>query len=215
MISIKFESKHKLPGDVYSLSFIPEFPVSFSPGQSIQIFINDYEHQLYSIAPGSSTLNIRIVTKLTGSSTFKLALSRLKSGDTLRMKIDDNLSPFSIDANNVLFLAQGLAITPFISFLDQKTLIKPPISTIIHVSSGDHLFKTDAMKHADKSFFPASKNNFIKLLKSNIDEEDFDIINIAGSQDFVIETVCYLISQGIKFSRLKFEPDYLTLSDIN
>lgn len=135
-------SKQPLAGNAWLFTFEPERPIIWTAGQFIRVELPHVRpdpegtKRQFTIASAPSDGVVEIATRLTGS-TFKQALSRLPTGARLRL-IDPPAGDFVWPQNNprpLLFLAQGIGITPFRSLLRQRRHVGLPVSArLIHAN---------------------------------------------------------------------------------
>jgi ferredoxin-NADP reductase len=134
--------KQHLAGNAWLFTFTPERPLSWMAGQFIRVEL-PHKHpdaegtkRQFTIASAPADGVVQIATRLTGS-TFKRALNALPPGATIRM-VDPPAGDFVWPPDGslpLLFLAQGIGITPFRSLLRQRCRLGLPLSArLLHAN---------------------------------------------------------------------------------
>ncbi len=125
-IRLKFVSKRELGAGQVEYSFEPKRPVHYQAGQYIEIQVphrhadGHGERRMFTITSSPHEKLLRIAVRhYDPSSTFKLALGKLKEGAILRATgiYGDFLLPKNRQ-EKVLFIAGGIGITPFHSHME-------------------------------------------------------------------------------------------------
>jgi ferredoxin-NADP reductase len=123
-ISLRLVARKQIAHDVMELTFDTK-PLRFEPGQYMELSV-PHRHmdrngmrRVFTIIGNSYDTQIRIATKLGDpASSFKKALSTLRNGQKIQGTriAGDFLLPDHPDTP-IIFIAGGIGITPFISFL--------------------------------------------------------------------------------------------------
>lgn len=200
---IKFVKKEQENGDVYSFYFSSKQPLSHIAGQhALFIFPGLKGVHIFSLASAPEEDLIRISTHVREGSAYKQRLMQLNSGDTMTLvgPVLDFVYPD--DAHNVVFLAQGIGITPFRSLLvHAKSADLSVITTLIHVDSSNHLFQSETKELARRAFYPNDAAEFTDIVKRSIDHDA--IYYLSGSPRFVKATKQTLASLGVSKATMK------------
>lgn len=128
----KFVEKAPNGNSTFTFSFAPTKTFKFLPGQHLYLTLNnpklnDYRGPTRQFTIASTPTRpdlIEITTRIRHESNFKQALSQLKKNDLV--EIDGPNGTFILDeheAGDHIFIAGGVGITPFISFI-QYTIDK-------------------------------------------------------------------------------------------
>ncbi len=114
---------------VIGYSFTPEgrMPL-FKPGQFLHLALDPYdpsqgwpESRVFSLANAPQSSAIRIVISVKGSYTARMA-AELKEGMTVWLKFPYGNFTFDNPGNNLVLIAGGTGISPYISFLEHCLL---------------------------------------------------------------------------------------------
>lgn len=128
-------SKQHLAGNAWLFTLQPERPLRWTAGQFIRVELPHDQpdpegtKRQFTIASAPSDEVVQIATRLTGSS-FKQALGQLPPGGRLRL-VDPPAGDFvwpAADPRPLVFLAQGIGITPFRSLIRQRRLEGLPVA---------------------------------------------------------------------------------------
>jgi ferredoxin-NADP reductase len=141
-MKLTLKSKSHLLANVWSFVFEPSEPLTWIAGQFIRVELPhanpDAEgtRRFFTVASAPYERRIQISTRLTGTS-FKRALEALEPGGNLNI-VDPPAGDFvwTRSAAPLVFVAQGIGITPFRSILRQRAHDRRPLSA--------HLFYTNA-----------------------------------------------------------------------
>lgn len=110
-------------GDVVELIFNKPLGFSFVPGECVEIYDNDQEFRIYSIASGVQQDSLSfIIKKLPQGKVSSWLYDEVKEGDVLRIsneshgffRVGETDKPF-------VFIATGTGIAPFISYIQSNT----------------------------------------------------------------------------------------------
>lgn len=200
---ITFVKKEQEHGDVYSFYFSSKQPLSHIAGQHALFFFPGLKGMhIFSLSSAPEEDLIRITTHAREESAYKKRLMQLNSGDTMTLvgPVLDFVYPE--DAHNVIFLAQGVGITPFRSLLvHAKAANLSVATTLIHVDSDAHTFQSETKLLARRAVYPADAAEFTDLVKRSIDHDA--IYYISGSPKFVSATKQTLAGLGIAKTNMK------------
>jgi ferredoxin-NADP reductase len=138
---LKFTDKVHLAGNAWAFHFAPERPLTWKAGQFIRVQVPhanpDAEgtKRQFTIAAAPHEDRITIATRVT-QSTFKQALDALKPGDTIRL-LDMPAGDFvwHDSPRPLVFVAQGIGITPFRSMLADRAHHQLPLSAELYYAN--------------------------------------------------------------------------------
>lgn len=169
----KFVEKKTEAKGTKSFVFKPEITFSFLPGQFIYLTLPKLDfpdprgstrHFTVSLSPTETKNNVQITTRIRDESGFKKTLDGLSIGSTVEIEgpngtfvLDEKTSPYSLVSNH-LFLAGGIGITPFRSFIKYNidNNLKIPMHLIYSNGDRDFPFKKELEKWS-------KENDFIKV----------------------------------------------------
>lgn len=171
-MKLKLVNKILEAKDSYSFYFKPDIVFDWQPGQYLVLKIGNDERQL-TISSSPTEKIIQITTRLRKGSEFKQALNKLNIGEKIEARgpfgsfvLSNHYSEAESHSlvSNHLFLAGGIGITPFRSFIkyniDQKNknpIAKLNLMFLIYSNSGpDFVFK----KELDQW---QKENDFLKI----------------------------------------------------
>jgi ferredoxin-NADP reductase len=141
-VNLTLRSRRHLTGNIWSFIFDPDTPLTWTAGQFIRVNLphprpddeGTMRHFTVSSAPYEQ--HIEIVTRLTGT-TFKQALDQLRPRDTMALiSLPAGDFIWQPSPRPLVFVAQGIGVTPFRSILRQRHHDGLPLSA--------HLFHTNS-----------------------------------------------------------------------
>lgn len=204
---LEFVGKKHEKDDIYSFSFRPLKPFKFIAGKhGFFSMPNKGGTKPFSIASAPEDPEVMITTHVREDSKFKQELSKLKQRDIIKMR--GPVLNFTLEGagQDVVFLAQGIGITPFRSILRHIKADGLSIqTTLLHVDRSDHIFATETSKLATQSFYPTDTESFWKQLQLIIIEQPDVTYYISGAPKFIESTKQLLRTGGIKTSRIKID----------
>lgn len=139
--TLKLIRKQRETGNVWSFIFEPSRPLPWAAGQFIRVGLphanpdGEGTKRYFTIASAPYEKHIQISTRITASS-FKQALAGLAPGQTLGL-IDPPAGDFVWPPSGrpLVFVAQGIGITPFYSMLRQQLHDRlPPAATLLYAN---------------------------------------------------------------------------------
>src|ERR1700728_2430171 len=196
-------SRKSIGGDVTSFSFSHKRRFEFRAGQHGLLFIPKVGMKPFSIASSPAEETIMIGTRLFSGSKFKLALAALNPGDKVWFLAPlMNFTTVGTE-RELLFLAQGVGITPIRSILldiadrgvDKKT-------TIIHVGH-DHAFRAETEWLADSAIYPSTSESFRTAVLAAAEACSSASFMISGAPAFVKSTTTLLRDRAVATGQIK------------
>ncbi len=145
-------------GTIKTFKFIPERPVDYIAGQFIEVTLAHSDsdgkgiRRWFTLSSSPTEPEIAITVKFDSTvSSFKQALQRMKSGDTIH--ISDPLGDFVLpldDSLPVVWIAGGIGITPFHSMATwlKDTNSKREITLFHSIRNQAEAIFADTMKRA-------------------------------------------------------------------
>ena len=190
-------------GDVTSFSFSHKRRFGFRAGQHGLLFIPKGGMKPFSIASSPAEETIMIGTRLSSGSRFKLALAALKPGNKVRFL--GPLMNFTTagTGRELVFLAQGVGITPIRSILldiTDRGLGKK--TTLVHVGH-DHAFRAETEQLADSAIYPSTSESFRTAVLAATEDCPRATFMISGAPAFVKSTTTLLRDQTVDTSQIK------------
>lgn len=220
---LTLQEREHLVDNVWAFRFQPSEPLSWTAGQFIRVELPhgspDQEGTkrwfTNSAAPYQGI--VQITTRVTDS-TFKQALAKLETGDTLAMvEQPDGDFVWQDTASPIIFVASGIGITPFYSMLKQRVHDDLPLDvTLVYGGrTPDVPFKTelDTWAAANPAFVvhyvvgsPLTAESLAQLLP-NLNSS---LVYISGPEPMVEALGDDLKQHGLADAQLKqdFFPHY-------
>lgn len=203
---IEFVSKRHEHGDTYTLSFRPLRKLHHVAGQHGIFFLPGFSGvHIFSLASAPKEEALMIGTHLREASRYKQRLAALQPGD--RMTMIGPVMNFTLRTSRpqVVFLAQGIGITPFRSMLvDNASKTRSKTITLVHVSSPPHTYRELTEKLAAKSYYPTRPDEFSKNLTTTVAQNGYKAkYYIAGSPQFISSTRHALLRLGVPKTSIK------------
>lgn len=196
-----FDHKTHEIGDVWTFYFKKKDAFKHIAGQHGIFTIKNGGFHIFSLANAPTEDFVMIGTHVR-SSKFKQALDALQPGDEISFRGPmlnftlENVSP------QVVFIAQGIGITPFRSMLQagdtahQKTLLAIDASSVPYASELAAL--------ADDSYFVQHREAFTQQLSDILAKHGNNATYyVSGSGDFNKSTKAFLTKNGITKSQIK------------
>lgn len=201
--TLTFVKKQNESGDITSFYFKPSKPLKHTAGQHGLFILPKLKGlHIFSLASAPTEEYVMIGTHVRAESRYKQHLARLVAGDTMTM-IGPVLS-FVLPKTEqpVVFLAQGIGITPFRSMLVQNN--KAADITLIHVDNPEHTYRTTTEPLATQAFYVHDPAAFTEALELTIAaKKNAALYYISGSPRFVEATERTLLKNTITIDRIK------------
>ena len=213
----------------FTFSFITPEIVDYKAGQFITIKIEDEPKscRAYSISSyneDSRQLKV-IIKKVKNGYGTGLIFSRFKVGDMVELEgpLGDELVP-GPDANKLLFVANGIGITPFIALVKDVLLNRPDLQSVKLIYGERHesdflyddYFNQLAQAYPKFEYLPVAsrpqgieiaKGRVTDILKStNLSVEDFKVY-MCGSKHMVTDSIDILQKRGVDLSNIFYESE--------
>jgi glycine betaine catabolism B len=201
--SLTLVSSQAIGGDVTSFSFSHKRRFGFRAGQHGLLIIPKGGMKPFSIASSPAEETIMIGTRLSSGSKFKLALAALKPGDRVRFLAPLMNFTTAGTGRELVFLAQGVGITPIRSILldiTDRGLGKK--TTIVHVGH-DHAFRAETERLADKAVYPSTSGSFRTAVLTATEDSPSATFMISGAPAFVKSTATLLRDRRVAVGQIK------------
>ncbi len=204
---LKFVDKRHIKNDVYTFRFSAPETFKFIAGQhGIFTIPGITALKAFSIASAPEDEYVMIGTHVHSYSKFKQALNKFQPGD--RIKFRGPIMNFTLRGagKDVVFLAQGIGITPFRSILRHISIAKLETkTTLIHVEAKDHIFREDTSKLATNASYPTNKEDFLNQLQKVIQDKPEANYYISGARSFIQSTTAFLKKSGIPQNKIRVD----------
>ena len=201
---LTFVDKHQEHGDIFSFRFKPDRRVLHIAGQHAAFIVKGGGVHIFSLSSAPNEEFVMIGTHVREGSRYKQALARLQSGDTITMY--GPVLNFTLEdaPDFVVFLAQGIGITPFRSMLLQNAhQRKPLVITLIHSDGLQPTYGPETQALATVAQYPTSKEEFTTSVKSVISANPGARFYLSGTRNFIKATKATLHQDGISSSQVK------------
>jgi ferredoxin-NADP reductase len=224
-MKLHFVKKEQEVPDVYSFYFEPEKPLSWTAGQFLHYTFSHPNaddrgvKRWFTISTAPFEKLARITTRINSerSSSFKSALTQLKSGDEIEAEAPEGDFIFGDPAKKYAFLAGGIGITPFRSILAQLDHEGQDFKVdLLYANRDDNLVFGDELanleqKHPDFHIRKFIGDHKVKLedLKPYMDDTD-TILYVSGPEPMVEDFDKKLKDAGMPEERIKgdYFPNY-------
>jgi glycine betaine catabolism B len=201
--SMRLVSSEPIGGELTSFAFRPRRTLNFYAGQHGLLIIPKGGFKPFSIASSPAEETITIATRLSSQSKFKLALAALEPGD--RVRFFAPLMNFTTEGTGreLVFLAQGVGITPIRSILADivdRGLEKN--TTLVHVGH-HHAFRAETESLAENAEYPLTTETFQTTVLATAENCPTATFMISGAPDFVKSTRTLLQSHAVAATQIK------------
>ncbi|MBY0309937.1 FAD-dependent oxidoreductase [Patescibacteria group bacterium] len=125
-LTLTLQKVREVTANTFEYSFKPSFPFTFEPGQYLEWALPHTSpdgrgtRRYFTIASAPAESNVRLVVRHSSpGSTYKEALRALKRNESIfaSQLAGDFTLPLDISAHRYLFVAGGIGITPFMSYI--------------------------------------------------------------------------------------------------
>ncbi|MGY3519936.1 ferredoxin--NADP reductase [Micromonospora sp. PTRAS2] len=194
---LKFADRWTEDDGVAVFAFTPSRPFRHIAGQHGLFAVKGGGAKPFSLASAPEDDQVVLATRLESGSRFKKALAALRPGDRVTMR--GPIMKFTLDGagDDVVFLAQGVGITPFRSLLRHISAAGLGVrSTLLHVGDG-HAFKTETEQLASDARYHRDREGFAVDLKQVATNAPAATYYVSGVPQFIAETSAALKDLGI------------------
>lgn len=220
---LQFVKKQHEVGEVYSFFFEPLESISFQAGQYLNLCMPGvapvFSDRIFTIASAPHEKLLQFTTLLTPS-PFKQKLDSLQSGDEIEADqlggdfiwdaIPDTLSDDG--AVRRLFIAGGIAVTPYVSIVRDRLHQRQPINATLLYAGKDQrrpfMQELQSAATQDPTFllkvYSDTRLTLEQLHKDIPDIKNY-IVYLAGSQKFSEALGEGLVSSGFSRSQIKYD----------
>ena len=202
----------KEKGDAVSFFFAPEEPLTWEAGQYLH-YLLPHENpddrntdRYFTISAAPFEKNVRITTRIFEKpSTFKAALSRLKTGESIEAENLEGDFTFPDASQEFVFISGGIGITPFRSILTEMDHEGLPIKGKLLYANRDNdfVFKEElealAKKHPDFHirYFVSPERIDEASIRAEVPDLSKPIFYVSGPAPMVFAFEKMLLSMGI------------------
>lgn len=200
---LTFTQMREEQGGVHSFFFTPDRPVPSVAGQHGFLTLPGTGMKPFSLASAPEDPDVVIGTRLQSQSKYKLALAALTPG--ARASLRGPIFNFTLKGapHQVVFLAQGIGITPFRSLLRHIAAAGLDTrATLIHVGQG-HPYRPETETLATAAAYPSDREDFHLHVKETTTSQPEARYYISGGRDFLTATVKVLTEHGITKRQMK------------
>lgn len=235
-ISVKIpatvEKVNKHTDEVCSYIFRPKKRCPrFKPGHFLHLAIDPYdpsyqwpESRVFSVANSPTRReNIKITFAVNGKFTNRM-YNEIKEGDTIWLKLPYGYFTFNKNDKNIVLIAGGTGITPFLSFLEYA--IDNKVNSIIKLYYGVRskelfLFEEliseceNSLPNFNTSIYLEKKNNIndkfrkgrlnINQILNETDNKEKTIFYLSGPIEMVNNFKAYLQDNGINETQIRID----------
>lgn len=202
---LAFTGRQEEAGDVHCFSFEPRKPLTFIAGQHGILRVPGAGRRTFSLASAPEDPEIMIATRLRSGSAYKTALAALKPGDEVTLQGPMFNFTLRDTTDDVVFLAQGVGITPFRSMLRHASAagVAKRIH-LVHVG-GDGLapFREQTEALATTALYPTDRGAFADAARELTARFPAANYFVSGAADFLKSTVAQLTESGIGKRRIR------------
>jgi len=189
------------------LSFRSSKPFRHTAGQ-YGLWLRGTAARPFTIASAPEDEFVQLATRLHSESRIKRMLTALTAGDRIRfLGPIGKLAPPE-DGRPIVFLAQGIGITPARSLLHQNGAARRRL--LIHVGSPH--FRDELQPLADQASYPVDREHFVATLEKTVDAERDAYYLVSGSPAFVTSATRALNGFGVDHTRIRSD-SFLGLPD--
>ncbi|HCX63948.1 MAG TPA: ferredoxin--NAD(+) reductase [Eubacteriaceae bacterium] len=221
IINLKDDTKE------YVFDFQSPQKVSYEAGQFILVKIEDepLSYRAYSISSyneDDSSLSI-IVKRVENGYGTSILFDRFNIGDPVELEgpMGDELL-IDRSGENLIFIANGIGITPFIAMVKDALLNQPHLKrvTLLHGQRFDHDFLySDYFKELEKEYpkftyeeiasRPKSqqyRKGYVTELIKEVELKDAHVY-MCGSKNMIVDSYNYLKENGVKKENINYESE--------
>ena len=199
----RFVDRWEEDGGVTAFAFRPDRPFPHIAGSHAIFFLPQGGRKPFTIASAPEEGDLVLATTLASGSRFKRSLGALTPGDRIKMR--GPIASFTLrgSAPEVLFIAQGVGVTPFRSLLRHLSAGgAAKDTTLVHVAPA-HAFRAETEQLATRSCYPTDAEQFRLELKQAAHERPDATCFLSGAPAFVAATATLLTDLGIPRRQLR------------
>ena len=200
---LEFISMRQEEGGVHSFAFKPLTPFRHIAGQHGLLTLPRGGTKPYSLASAPEDAEVMIGTRLQSYSSYKRALAKLRPGQ--RVSLRGPVLNFTLRSapRRVIFLAQGVGVTPFRSMLRHTVLANlDHLTTLIHVGEG-HAYRTETEGLATTAIYPINRDEFRGAVEAVVLDQPDARYYISGAGRFISQTLSVLAQLGVARKQIK------------
>ncbi len=184
--------------------FRPARPVQFEAGQYAHVRLSgmpleERSVREFSFASAPHDEEVWFGVDSRSESSYQRALKNLQPGDTVALfKIKGHMHWPPQDTGEVVMIAGGVGVTPFRSQLRDFVKKDLPLApTLIHVASGEYLYREEFSKMPIK-YIPIRREELSARILECTRQHPLALYYIAGSPGFVHTVLAMLSKCGIR-----------------
>jgi ferredoxin-NADP reductase len=198
--TMTFVKSREIEDGARTFAFAPVKPLPHTAGQHGIFKIPGVKgNRVFSLASAPEDPHALIATKLREGSEWKAALVALKPGD--KVTLNGPLFNFTLKgtADDVVFLAQGIGITPFRSILRHIAAANVSKRThLVQVSDTDNpVFRIETEALATTSLYPTDRGAYSLAVKQLVADKPDATYFVSGAIPYIKSTVEQLGQLGI------------------
>ncbi|GAB2983851.1 FAD-dependent oxidoreductase [Amycolatopsis acidiphila] len=194
-----FATMREIEDGAHVFTFAPVKPLAFTAGQhGILRIAGVAGRRAFSLASAPEDPEVMIATRLQSDSDFKRALAALKPGDLVTL--NGPILNFTLRGtpDDVVFLAQGIGITPFRSILRHIVAAGVRKRThLVHVGgTGNPPFRSETEQLATTSAYLGGRDAYAVAVKQLVTNNPDATYFVSGAAPYVKDTVRQLTQLG-------------------
>jgi glycine betaine catabolism B len=195
-----FSTMREIEDGAHVFTFTPAKPLVFTAGQHGVLRIAGVDgRRAFSLASAPEDPEVVIATRLQSHSDFKLALAALMPGDPVTL--NGPILNFTLRGtpDDVVFLAQGIGITPFRAMLRHIAAVGDRKRThLVHVGgTGDPPFRSETEPLATTSLYLGDRDAYAVAIEQLVTNQPDASYFISGAVPYVKDTASRLSQLGV------------------
>jgi ferredoxin-NADP reductase len=188
------------------LSFRPLKPFHHTAGQ-YGLWLRGTTARPFTIASAPEDEYVQLATRFESGSRIKRMLAALTAGDRIRFAGPIGKLAPPEDGRPIVFLAQGVGITPARSLLRQ-----PSARRLLLIHVGRPYFQDELQPLAEQATYPIDRQHFVAAVEKTVDAERDAHYLVSGSPAFVTATTRALQGLAVEPARIRSD-SFLGLPD--
>jgi ferredoxin-NADP reductase len=211
--------------EIFSFIFKSDDIKTWQEGDNAIFFMDETQENMFkrlSFASSSNEGHLRMTTRIVKEcSPFKKALLGLIQGDKMKITAPKAGLRYRRDDSPVVMLSNGVGIAVTRSFMNvfKRDSRGIPSFCQLNIDSSDEIFKEeffDAEKknkhvrslyvHSRKDYYDVLKNDIYQWIHQEYGSPSFYIV---GSDDFVVDSMNFLLEDGVKEKQIIVEKHIL------